>query len=124
MTPSEYLQVEREQEAIIAKAKRRIYDARILAEQSPLPKNLRRARAEDIVEGAIIWYTKKTVGLGCCRWSVVSEPMYYGDSFRAYLADDGSRYGLDGAYIEEQTDESAQNEPPKIIPLPARDFLY
>ena len=67
------------------------------AKECPLPVTLRPANADDIVAGAVIWYPQGDEGH---FWKIVSEPRFYGDAFKAYVADDGSRYGLDGAYVE------------------------
>ena len=75
------------------------------------PKNLRPAKASDIVEGAIIWYPKwaeledfdddmNEIPVQC--WKEVYEVKWPDDAFKAYTADDGCRYGLDGAYVEEE----------------------
>ena len=98
-TPSDYLRIEREQAAIIEAAEQRIAEAREQADKCPPPRNRRPAKASDIVEGAIIWHTRAAEH-GGDYWNIVSEPLHYGDPFKAYTADDGCRYGIEGAYLE------------------------
>lgn len=109
MTPTEYLNLERQQLAIIQAAQRRISEAREEADKCPPPANRRPARASDIVEGAIIWHERKAEH-GGDYWHVVDEPLSYGDAFKAYCADDGCRYGLHGAYVD--------LSPPSLTPPP------
>ena len=99
MTPAEYLTIEQEQNEIIAAAEQRICAARKLADKCSPPKNRRPARASDIVQGAIIWHEREPK-YGGDYWNIVDEPLHYGDAFKAYCADDGCRYGLQGAYVE------------------------
>ena len=89
------------------------HDARVVEEEAlaaaiaaPLPKNLRPAEPSDIVEGAILWYPSfhdaesgnnpETTPL----WLVVEDVYYPSDRWKAYCANDGCRYGLDGAFVE------------------------
>lgn len=97
MTPQEYLKIERRQHRIIAAAQQRIEDARRKANLCPIPKNLRPAEADDITPSAIIWHEGEAGGH---FWNIVDEPLHRGDPFKAYVADDGCRYGLHGAYVE------------------------
>lgn len=99
MTPTEYLEIEKEQGEIIKEAERRILEARKQADTCPPPEIRRPAKAEDIVRGAVIWHTRAEEH-GGDFWNVVDGPLHYGDAFKAYCADDGCRYGLDGAYVE------------------------
>ena len=97
MTPKEYLKIESEQTAIIEAAENVMYLARIEADKSPPPKDeLRRAVADDIRKGLIVW---QDCGNDEWVWHIVAELGYYGDDFKAYVADDGSRYGLNGAWV-------------------------
>ena len=100
MTPAEYIKIEKEQQGIIAAATARIADARALAQISPPPVHRRAAKASDIVEGAIIWHEREEQ-YGGDFWQIVESPLRYGDRFKAYEADDGCRYGLQGAYVED-----------------------
>lgn len=99
MTPKQYLELERVQQLVIAHAESLINEARKQADKCPPPKKRRPAVARDIVEGAIIWHERKKAD-GGDYWNIVAEPMHYGDAFKAYCADDGCRYGLQGAYVE------------------------
>lgn len=102
MTPVEYQKIEKGQRKIIEAAERRISDARKQADKCPLPKKLRPAKASDIKEGTIIWYPEWASRKdGTPGWALVQEPMHYGDDFKAYCADDGCRYGLKDACVEE-----------------------
>ena len=67
--------------------------------QSPLPKKLRPAVANDIVVGAVIWYPSWEKDDGRC-WNIVDQVLRPNDDFMAYCAHEGCRYGLDGAFIE------------------------
>jgi hypothetical protein len=99
LSPREYLKIKEAQLKIIKAAERRIAKAREKADKSPPPKNRRPVNADDIVTGAIIWHKRAKKYGGDC-WNIVEEPLHYGDAFKAYVADDGCRYGRDGAYIE------------------------
>lgn len=97
MTPEEYLNIEDEQQAIIEAAQKVISAARAKADKAKPPKDeLRRALARDIRPGLIVWHDDGDDGW---FWHVVDEPQHYGDDFKAYVADDGCRYGLRGAWV-------------------------
>jgi hypothetical protein len=101
MTPIEYLKIEAEQTTIITAAEDKILAARKKADKCPLPKNLRPATARDIKELAVIWYPDWASRRdGTPGWAVVEEVLHPDDQFKAYCADDGCRYGLDGAFVE------------------------
>ena len=74
------------------------------AQMAEIPKKLRDAEARDIVEGAIIWYPEsrdisdEKYPRG--GWELVSEPLHYGDDWKAYTSHTGCRYGLRGAFVE------------------------
>ena len=68
-------------------------------EEVELPANIRRAIASDIKQGAIIWYPRWKEEDGRC-WNIVEEVLRASDDWKAYCAQDGCRYGLDGAFIE------------------------
>ena len=71
------------------------------AEKAKLPKNLVKAEAKDIVEGNIIWYPEWHEDDEDYRlWNVVEEVLRPSDDWKAYCAQDGCRYGLDGAFVE------------------------
>lgn len=88
-----------EEEAI--KAVRAAYE---LAQECALPKNLRSATSKDMVEGGIIWYPefrREDLDDPCGGWKIIAEVLHPQDQWKAYCADDGCRYGLDGAFVEE-----------------------
>ena len=97
MTPKEYVKFEREQRRIIEAAEKAIRKARQAADQTPPPlDDLRKARAEDIKPGLVVWHENGDEGW---FWNIVDEPLHYGDAYKAYCADDGCRYGLCGAWV-------------------------
>ena len=75
----------------MAKSITEIYAAKFLDDYMGGIRNL------VIVEGAIIWYKHGDDGP---FWRFVYSLGYYGDAFKAYTANDGSRYGIDDAWIE------------------------
>ena len=81
-----------------------------IARRAEPPKNLRPAIAEDIKVGAIIWYPHWAENIDededgneipGCTWALVEKLLYHGDQYKAYYAEDGCRYGLHGAFVEE-----------------------
>lgn len=96
MTPHQFQQLEREQNAVIASAHRSISTARDSVDPKPPVDQLRQAKADDMREGAIVWHDNGDEGW---FWNIVVEPRHYGDAFKAYVADDGCRYGVDGAWV-------------------------
>jgi hypothetical protein len=69
------------------------------AQRCPLPKRLREARASDIRVGAVIWY-KHGGDEDKGFWAMVYEIRSPNDPFKAYMAWDGNRYGLDDAWVQ------------------------
>lgn len=67
------------------------------AENAKPPKKLVKAQAKDIVEGNVIWYPEWD---GDRVWNIVEEVLRPSDDWKAYCAQDGCRYGLDGAFVE------------------------
>jgi len=65
--------------------------------QIPERKKLRKATAQDVVVGNVFYYLD---GSQDEYWKIVREVRYPDDDFKAYLADDGCRYGLHNAYVE------------------------
>jgi hypothetical protein len=78
--------------------------ARITADQAleravlkaVLPNRFRRAEAADITLGSVIWYLND----GEPFWALVTEVLRPNDTWKAYEAHDGCRYGLEDAYVE------------------------
>lgn len=63
------------------------------------PDNLRPATAADITIGRIIYYNHGDFGP---FWKEVFEVRHPDDAFKAYVADDGSRYGLYDAWVRKE----------------------
>lgn len=99
MTPEEYKKIAENQLEIIKQAKLTMFNALNMADKCSLPKNIRRAKPYDIQKGNIIWHTNGDDGY---FWQIISEVLNPNDKFKAYLAEDGCRYGLDDAYIEKK----------------------
>jgi len=97
VTPREFLDFQAEQRKVIRGIERNIEQARRSADRCKPPERRRPAKASDIRFGRVIWHANGDNGW---FWNVVVEPLHYGDPFKAYCADDGCRYGLDGAFVE------------------------
>ena len=81
------------------KAQEKEQDALDIAnEKAVMPRRIRPATAEDIVNGAVIWYPKDEYT--DTYWKYVGFVMCPNDQWKAYCAHDGCRYGLDGAFVE------------------------
>jgi len=74
------------------------HDAIFETLEFPNIEELQPAEASDIIEGAIIYYPNDDPPF----WQAVHKPTHHGDPFKAYEADDGCRYGLDGAYVRKR----------------------
>ena len=96
MTPDEFKKIRDEQNRIIDHAREIMNSAREIAEKCELPSALRPATPADIVANAILWYPRFTRR----KWLIVDEVLYPSDAFKAFCDDLGSRYGLDGAFVE------------------------
>ncbi len=66
-----------------------------MAQAARLPNVVRYANDKDIIKGAILWYADDSV-----YWLMVEEVLRPSDPYKAYIAHDGCRYGLDGAFVE------------------------
>lgn len=97
MTPTEYIEMRKPIRNAIMQLKQAEVAMWQAANAAPLPANLRPAEADDIQRGAIIWYKHGDTGH---FWQIVAAPLHYGDAFKAYEAEDTSRYGLHDAWIE------------------------
>lgn len=104
MTPEEYRRIRNAQWEIIKRANEAIDKARDEAEKYPMPDNMRPANADDIKPDAIIWHERPDEH-GGPYWHIVEEVLKPADDFKAYISD-GSRYGLHGAFV---FDESKAN---------------
>lgn len=69
-------------------------------------RQFRKARGEDLKSGVEILYLDGDYGPFIVT---VEELLYSNDMFKAFIATDGCRYGLDGAYVEEIYDENFDN---------------
>lgn len=96
MTPKAYLRLKKRQERIIQLAEREIEQAMGQVVIPPVHR-LRNAEPADIVKGRIIFYLRDSEP---DYWQVVSEVRNPDDDFKAYMAEDGCRYGLANAYVE------------------------
>ena len=70
------------------------------ADLAKLPKRLRQAEEKDIIVGAVIWYPEWEMEDDSRCWNIVEEVLRPSSLWKAYCAHDGSRYGLDGAFVE------------------------
>jgi len=57
---------------------------------------LRPATAEDVVVGAVFYYPLKSMPY----FQIIESVRYPDDDWKAYVAEDGCRYGLHGAYCD------------------------
>ena len=69
-----------------------------IALQAPFPKDLRPATAGDVICGNVFYYPNN----GNPFWEIIAEVRYPSDDFKAYIGEDGCRYGLDGAFVEKK----------------------
>ena len=99
MTPKKYLEFKQEKAKEVIALERLIEDARDVAKSCSPPDSdsMRPATASDIKEGALIWHKSDS---GEWHWEEVLEVHRPEDSYKAYTADDGSRYGLSDAWVE------------------------
>jgi hypothetical protein len=100
MTPKQYLEIKASEESIIAAARERISAAFAIACECRVPENLRPAVPDDVIEGAIIW---KPGWSGPRKWSVVESVDTPADPFHGWT-DDGCRYGIHGAFVEQNAE--------------------
>lgn len=104
MTPEEYIKIRTKELAEQEASRYRVLAAYKKASLCPVPKDLRKATAADIIEGAILWYPEHVDEDGPEEnfpgWKVVDAVRYPDDDFKAYVADDGCRYGLDALKFE------------------------
>ncbi len=97
MTPERYLKLLDRQTQIITQARKIIKDALDAARQADPPSNIRSATLADIKIRAIIWYCDGQNEPS--HWHIVEEILRPSNTFKAYVAEDGCRYGLDGAFV-------------------------
>ena len=101
MTPEEYLLIRDTQRWKIQNAEEIIARARLQAKRAKPPKyKLRPATPDDIRVNQILW--RETTYLDnrtIWYWNIVEEVLDPSSKFKAYLAEDGCRYGLDCAWV-------------------------
>ena len=96
MTAREFLELRAE----LSVAIRHLEDAIDKAhEQVTIPpvEKLRRANSSDVVQGAVFYYG---INEPEPYWQIVDRVQYPDDDFKAYVAEDGCRYGLHEAWVE------------------------
>lgn len=93
MTPEEYIIIKENANKAITVLKEQILNALTMAKQCSIPKNLYQAMGNDIFIGNVIWYPEYN------DWHIVEEILHSEDRYKAYIAEDGCRYGLEGAFI-------------------------
>jgi hypothetical protein len=97
MTPKEYLAFSEDKWAIIRQIEAEIDTVQDQAAMCGLPTSLRPANERDIIAGAILWYPDWPKQ----KWVIVEHVHHPSDRFKAFSYK-GCRYGLDGAYIEDE----------------------
>lgn len=97
MSGNEWVALRNQLQASIAVLQREIDRTRELV-TLPHPSRLRVARPEDVRMGAVFWYR---ITEAEPYWKVVTEVLWPNDDFKAYVADDGCRYGLLNAWVEQ-----------------------
>lgn len=97
-TPAEYWEIKMKLEAEISQLRQRINNALAEAEGAELPIPIRFATPEDITPGTVIWHLHGDYGP---FWNIVEEVINPNDQWKAYYGEDGCRYGLDDAWVEE-----------------------
>lgn len=100
MTPKQYKKIAIQQELIIEQACNTIKFALDLAQKCSLPSKLRPAISSDIFVGNILWYPPIEYREEH-YWKIVGDILSVNDNFKAYCAEDGCRYGLEGAFVED-----------------------
>lgn len=69
-----------------------------LEPEFPPPSDLRRATAKDICVGQLIWQLECDDGEP--HWQIIEEVRDPRDDFKAFVAEDGCRYGLHDCWVE------------------------
>ena len=101
MTPKAFVKIQRRLERVISDASNAIETARDQVVIPPIEK-LRPATADDIKEGAVIFHRQLLNDYVGWYWHIISEVRYPNDDFKAYVAEDGCRYGLNEAFVEKK----------------------
>lgn len=106
MTAEEFLAIRANAAKVIREAELSVKKARDKVLIPPIDE-LRRAVADDIAIDAVIYHSGGDDGW---FWHVVEEPLHYGDDFKAYVAEDGCRYGLHDAWVSDRLLRRKPNE--------------
>ena len=94
MSPEEYVKIREKHFKDILKIKNKIKKLEALVDNTP-PMDLIQAVPIDIQVGALVWID----GDDGFVWKVIEEVLKPTDMFKAFTAEDGCRYGLDGCYV-------------------------
>ncbi len=92
-----------EKELEIAQLKKELVELELQAQRIPYPEKTRPATRADIVVGAIVWYRSHVDAdeeYPCAGWHEVCDVLFPDSDWKAYVAEDGCRYGLHDAEIE------------------------
>ncbi len=101
----DFLELERSlkyHEELLEPMRKAVVAARRKAEQLPIPANARPATPADIKVGQVVWYSDFDEGAQT-TWVRVDVVICPNSQQKAFVAEDGCRYGLDGALIADQT---------------------
>ena len=109
-----YLEARKVNDAIRAELSKDDSDNYDLAKAAPFPEHLRPATALDVQPGNILYYL---VGEGS-YWQIVDEVLRPSDAYKAYVAEDGCRYGLEDAFVEIPTKAKKKEQPKPYTGLP------
>lgn len=102
MKPKDYLKLKSEVESAISLLEGQLADARELADKAVPENDLRPLRSEDVVVGQIVWgrHERGEHEPAEYYWHVIDQVRDPDDGWKAYVADDGCRYGLEGHWVE------------------------
>ena len=93
----EYIAARKEAARVCEEAQILVANAEVNASAAKVPTIVRGATHEDVVVGAVLWYPEWDADN---NWSIVDEVLNPDSLWKAYVANDGCRYGLDGAFVE------------------------
>ena len=100
MTPKEYIEIEREQQAIMDLAQSVVNAAYDEACNCPIPANLRRAGLKDNIENTVLWKPK---GYNKRKWLIIEE--VHRDLSAFWFA--GGIYFIADCFIEVREEETS-----------------
>lgn len=96
MTPEKFVEERRAIRARIVDLQVGLDTTYEILKTSPFPEHTRPANHADMKVGAVLWYKDFDDGAG---WQIVEEVLHPKSNWKAYVAEDGCRYGLDGAFV-------------------------